>query len=63
MTPDLVGLAKSILDSANIDHFVAGEDLRNIRGWGLDGAGMGPAEFQVRESDAEAAIELLSELR
>lgn len=61
--PGLAGLAKSILDSAHIDHVVMGEDLRNIRGWGLDGFGVGPAEFQVRQAEAQAAIDLLSELQ
>jgi hypothetical protein len=61
--PGLVGLAKSILDDAGIDYYVAGETMRNVFGWGLPGAhGVGPAEFSVREEDGSRAREILADL-
>ena len=60
--PGLVGLVKSILQNAGIDHFLRGETLGNVRGWGGIGAFDGPAEFQVRQSDASSASQLLAKL-
>jgi hypothetical protein len=61
--PGLVAIVKSLLDEAGIDHFVPGETLRNVMGWGTPGPfGLGSAEFQVREEDADRATELLSQL-
>jgi hypothetical protein len=61
--PGLVAIVKSLLDDAGIDHFVRGETLRNVTGWGTPGAfGIGAAEFQVREQDSARATALLSRL-
>lgn len=61
--PGLVGIVKSVLEAAGIDHFVRGETLRNVIGWGTPGVyGVGPAEFQVREQDAADASALLAPL-
>ena len=61
--PGLVAIVKSLLDEAGIDHFVRGETLRNVMGWGTPGAfGIGAAEFQVREQDFARATALLSRL-
>ena len=56
--PALVAFAKSLLESDDIEYFVRGEDLQNM--FGL--AAGGPAEFWVREDDADRASELLAEL-
>lgn len=62
--PGLVAIVKSVLEEAGIDHFVRGETLRNVMGWGGPGVyGVGPAEFQVREEDAAHATAILSLLK
>jgi Putative prokaryotic signal transducing protein len=61
----LVAVAKSLLESAGIDYVVRGETVRNVMGWaggGMFSPALGPAQFQVRESDAPDAIKLLAEL-
>ncbi len=61
----MVAIAKSILDDAGIDHFVAGETRLNTEGWGGVGgfnSAIGEAEFQVREADAPTASRLLARL-
>ena len=57
--PAHVAFAKSLLQTENIDYFVRGETLRNVRGWG---AVVDPVEFQVRQPDAAHAVRLLSDL-
>ena len=56
--PALIAFAKSLLEGDDIEYFVRGEDLQNM--FGL--AAGGPAEFWVREDDADLASELLREL-
>jgi hypothetical protein len=63
--PGLIPLAKSMLEGEGIEHFVRGEDLQDP----FDGARVGgysylhgPAEFLVREDDAERARTLLDGL-
>ena len=62
----VAAVAKSLLESEQIDYFVRGEGSLNLFGW-VSGGGpnyiVGPAEFMVRESDATRAIELLAELK
>lgn len=52
----LVPLAKSILESEDITHFIKGEHLMNMPRF------MIPIEIQVRKEDAELARELLKDL-
>lgn len=52
----LVPLAKSILESEDITHFIKGEHLMNMPRF------MIPIEIQVGKEDAELARELLKEL-
>jgi Putative prokaryotic signal transducing protein len=63
----LIALAKSLLDSEQIEYLVRGDGLQDLFGWGRLGAGynyiVGPAEFWVRPDDLERARELLAELR
>ena len=62
----LIALAKSLLDAEGIEYLVRGEGLQDLFGGGRLGAGysilVGPAEFIVRENDAERARELLADL-
>jgi hypothetical protein len=59
----LMAIAKSMLDSANIDYSVRGEALRNVMGWsGSLNSALGEAELQVREDDAPNASRLLTQL-
>lgn len=62
----VAAVAKTLLESEQIDYFVRGEGLLNVFGW-VSGGGpnyvVGPAEFLVRERDAARAIELLAELK
>lgn len=63
--PGLIAIAHSLLDGEQIDYFVRGEGLQDLFGWGrLTGHSyaMGPAEFWVREEDAENARTLLKDL-
>lgn len=52
----LVPLAKSILESEDITHFIKGEHLMNMPRF------MIPIEIQVKKEDAELARELLKDL-
>ena len=64
--PALIALAKSLLDAEGIEYLVRGENVQDLFGWGQLGAGFnivtGPAEFVVREDDAQRARELLRNL-
>jgi hypothetical protein len=63
----LCALAKSVLESEGIEYAVRGEGLRDMFGWNAPGSlsnnVLEPAEFLVREVDAQGAIELLAKLR
>ena len=62
-----VGLAKSLLQSADIRFLVRGEAVQDLFGVGRIGTGFnlvtGPIAIQVRAEDAGEAGELLAELR
>jgi hypothetical protein len=61
----LIAVAKSLLDGDEIDYFVKGDGLQDLFGAGRIGGfsyAMGPAEFWVREEDADRARELLESL-
>ncbi len=62
----LIPLAKSLLDSENIEYLVRGEAVQDLFGSGRLGAGYnivtGPAEFVVRQADADRARALLADL-
>jgi hypothetical protein len=61
----LIAVAKSLLEGAEIDYFVRGEGLQDLFGLGrITGFSfaMGPAEFWVREDDADSARQLLEGL-
>lgn len=61
----LIAVAKSLLDGDEIDYFVKGDGLQDLFGLGrISGFSyaMGPAEFWVREEDADRARELLENL-
>jgi putative signal transducing protein len=61
----LIAVAKSLLEGAEIDYFVRGDGLQDLFGLGRITAysfAMGPAEFWVREDDADSAGELLEGL-
>jgi hypothetical protein len=62
----LIPLAKSLLDSEGIEYLVRGEAVQDLFGSGRVGAGYnivtGPAEFVVRQSDADRARALLDDL-
>ena len=63
--PGLIAVAKSLLDRDEIDYFVKGDGLQDLFGLGrISGFCYvtGPAEFWVREEDAERASELLEGL-
>lgn len=63
--PALVAVAKSLLDSAEIEFLARGEGVQDLVGGGRVGhvnLATGPVQFQVREEDAEEARTLLSEL-
>lgn len=64
--PARLAMAKSILDAAGIEYLVRGEGLQDLFGWGRVGTGYnmiaGPAEFVVREEDAQSAREILRDL-
>ena len=64
--PALIALAKSLLDGEQIDYVVRGEGVQDLFGWGRVGSGFnvitGPAQFDVREEDAQRARELLRDL-
>lgn len=62
----LIPLAKSLLESEGIEYLVRGETVQDLFGSGRVGAGFnivtGPAEFVVRQPDADRARDLLQEL-
>jgi hypothetical protein len=64
---DLTAVAKSILQSAEIDYAVRGEHIQDLFGWGRfphgNGLIVGPIELQVRREDAGDASALLENLR
>ncbi len=55
--PGAIVIAKSVLDSENIEYIVPNETLMNIYG-----AGVGPIEIRVPTEQAQQAHELLSSL-
>jgi hypothetical protein len=62
----LIAFARSLLDAEGIEYMVRADGLQDLVGWGRVGAGYniltGPAEFVVREDDAQRARELLQDL-
>lgn len=64
--PALLAVAESLLADAGIPFEKRGEGLQDLFGWGRVGTGwnvaMGPVVLQVRDPDAERALELLGEL-
>jgi hypothetical protein len=62
----VIALAKSLLEGEGIDFLVRGEGLQDLFAWGRIGSGFnivaGPAEFVVRQEDADRARELLQDL-
>ena len=63
--PGLIAIARSLLEGEKIDYFVRGEGLQDLFGLGRATGynfAMGPAEFWVRDEDAENARALLEDL-
>jgi hypothetical protein len=61
----LIAIANSLLEGEKIDFFVRGDGLQDLFGLGRTTGysfAMGPAEFWVREEDAENARALLQDL-
>jgi Putative prokaryotic signal transducing protein len=61
----LIAVARSLLESEQIDYFVRGDGLQDLAGLGrITGFSyvFGPAEFWVRVEDAERARDLLRDL-
>jgi putative signal transducing protein len=61
----LIAVAKSLLEGEEIDYLIRGDGLQDLFGMGrITGFNyaMGPAEFLVREDDADRARELLEGL-
>jgi hypothetical protein len=62
----LIAVARSLLEGEEIDYFVKGDGLQDLFGLGRISGGfsfaMGPAEFWVRQDDADRARELLGDL-
>lgn len=61
----VIAVAQSLLEGEAIDYFVRGDGLQDLFGLGrITGFSfaMGPAEFWVREPDADRARELLEDL-
>jgi hypothetical protein len=61
----IIAIAKSLLESEEIDYFVRGDGLQDLFGLGrLTGFSfvVGPAEFWVRADDADRARDLLGGL-
>jgi hypothetical protein len=56
--PGVVAVAKSLLDGEEIDYFVRGDGVQDM----FPSSATGPAQFWVREDDADRARELLQEL-
>lgn len=63
----VIAIARSLLDAEGIQYVVRAEGLQDLFGWGRVGAGYnivaGPAEFVVREEDAQRARDLLADLQ
>ena len=63
----LIALVKSLFEAEGIDYFLKGEGLQDLLGWGRIAGGfnyvVGPADFLVRENDADRARGLLADLR
>lgn len=55
--PGAIAVAKSLLDEAQIEYDVRGEQLQNL---GIPA--LGPVEFWVPEKDAADAVDILCEL-
>jgi Putative prokaryotic signal transducing protein len=64
--PVRLEMAKSLLDSADVDYWVKGEGLQDLFGAGRIGAGfnltIGPMLLQVDEADESDAKSILSEI-
>lgn len=64
--PALLAVVKSILDGAEIQYIIKGEQLQNLFGMGILGTGfnplVGPVQIQVRREDEPTARELLAEI-
>jgi hypothetical protein len=64
--PGTIAIAKSMLQSAEIDFAVCGEGVQDLFGWGRfpggDNLVVGPIEIQVRSDDATDAATLLAPL-
>lgn len=64
--PAQIAVAKSLLEGEQIEYLVRGDALQDLFGYGRIALGYsivtGPAEFVVREEDAERARELLQGL-
>jgi hypothetical protein len=64
--PGIIAIAGSLLEAEGIEFLLRGDGLQDLFGWGRVGAGYniltGPAEFVVRETDAQRARELLRDL-
>jgi hypothetical protein len=61
----VIAIARSLLDGEEIDFYVSGDGLQDLFGVGRIAGfsfATGPAEFWVREDDAERARELLEAL-
>lgn len=62
----LIAVARSLLEGEEIDYFVKGDGLQDLFGLGRISGGfsfaMGPAEFWVRQEDADRARDLLGDL-
>lgn len=63
--PGLTAIIKSILEDADIQYFVTGENMQSILGAKFEfafGADIGNAVFLVSKNDEQTAIQLLKEL-
>jgi hypothetical protein len=65
-SPALLGIARSMLDDAQIEYLVKGEELQNLFGLGSAGTGynvmVGPMEIQVNPEDEVQARQLLADV-
>jgi len=65
--PALIALAKSLLDSAEIEFATKGDAVQDLFGWGRFPGGVnlltGPVAFMVRAEDAKEAGSLLTDLQ
>src|SRR5262249_8399325 len=63
--PAVLAVAKSLLESAQIEYLALGEALQDIIGWGRLGPGnfiTGPVRVRVRREDEPEAREILRDL-